>query len=524
MVGPPPKESQATRFEQPRGVVRQELRAIRRRLAIFLFCAITVPAAVFGLSLAAEKKYTATASLLFRDPQFDQRLFGSTSLPSGNLDPDREAATNLKLASLDVVARRTARELAGGLDTAEVAAGVTVGGEGQSNLVSISAVNSDPARAAAIANEYAKQYINFRRAADRAKITDVIQVVRDDLDSLPETEATGPEGELLRSRIQDLRVLSAAQTGNAELVQPAKVPAAPSSPRPFRNAFLGLVIGLIFGALMAIARDRFDRRLRDPSELEEIFGRPVLAVVPRSKVLEDPGPADLPPRLSSAFQMLRINLRYFNASRSIKTLLVTSANVAEGKSTVAWSLARAAGGGETRVLLIEADLRRPSLVQTRRLRQSPGLSGVLSGGAELDDAVEKVVIGGPAPRSFDVLTAGSLPPDPAALIESDAMTALLRTVRDRYDLVILDCPPASIVPDPNALVGHVDGVIVVSGVGRTTRAAAARLNTQLVNLSAPVLGVVINMAPTSVSYDGYGYGYDYEPTNGSRGASATAAR
>jgi polysaccharide biosynthesis transport protein len=506
---PASEPSTSGRPNQPRSLFRDVAAAIRRRLPIFLFCVISVPGAILAISLAQPERYSATAALLFRDPQFDQRLFGSTSLPTGNLDPDREAATNLQLASLRVVARRTARELGGAISAADVAASVSVEGKGQSNLVSIVATDQDPVRAADIADEYAKQYIAFRRKADRAKIAEVTSVVRDDLAALSDADAAGPDGQLLKSRIQDLRVLSAAQTGNAELVQPADVPTEPSSPRPLRNSVLGLLLGAVLGIGFALLLDRIDRRLRDPAELEDIFGRPVLAVVPKSKILAAHGEnGGLPERILSAFQMLRLNLRYFNASRPLNTLLVTSANVGEGKSTVAWGLAHAAAVQRNRVLLVEADLRRPSLARTHRLMPGRGLTDILSGGCEFTDAVQEVTVSLPTPRRFDVVVSGPLPPDPADLIDSDAMRSFLEEAKDRYDLMILDCPPASIVPDPNPLIDQVDGVLVVSGVGKTTRGAAARLQAQLQHQRARVLGVIINMAGGGVTgYEGYGYGY-----------------
>src|SRR3954471_6446585 len=227
------------------------LRTVRRRLAIVLVCVIVLPAAAFVFSKAQQNEYTATASLLFRDPQFDQKLFGSTVFQP-TTDPAREAATNVKLVSLEVVAARTSKALGGHPTPAEVSSAVTVSPAGQSDVANIQAVDHDPAFAAKLVNTFAQQFIAFRRDADRSKIASAEGLVQSQLSGLSPALRAGRQGTVLRQHSDELKILAALQTGNAELVQPAQTPSSASSPQPVRNAAIGLLLGLLVGVGIAI--------------------------------------------------------------------------------------------------------------------------------------------------------------------------------------------------------------------------------------------------------------------------------
>jgi polysaccharide biosynthesis transport protein len=513
--------------------LRTVLVVLRRRLPILLICLIGVPASALAFSLLQEKQYTADASLLFRDPGFDQKLFGSTFLQPSR-DPDREAATNIELLSVEAVAARTARALGGRLTPDEVAQKVDVVGKGQSDVASVRATDADPQFAAQLANTFAHKFIAFRQDADRAKVREARQLVQRQLDALTPTEMSGPLGRSIRERSEQLDVLASLQTGNAELVQEAEVPHSPSSPNTVRNIALGIVLGLMLGVGLAFLLERLDRRVRDPKEFEELFERPLLASIPDSRALAGGGPArhrGLPPQEQEAFRMLRANLRYFSVDRPVRSVLVTSAAPGDGKSTVSWQLALAAAGAGTRVLLMEADLRHPSLASSAdELAASPGLSTVLAGQIEFAEAVQTVTVshdhGGRAPeRTMDVVVAGPLPPNPVDLIESERMRTVLHEAEKRYDLIVMDTPPASVVSDVIPLIHEVSGVIVVTRLGKSTRESLSHLRKQLENLNAPILGLVVNaLKPDSRAY-GYGYGYEPsepQPIPGGNGASYAA--
>jgi capsular exopolysaccharide synthesis family protein len=270
----------------------------------------------------------------------------------------------------------------------------------------------------------------------------------------------------------------------------------------------------------AFLLERMDRRLRDREEVAETFGRPIIGVIPRSRAFSRSGKgSSLPGRDMEAFLLLRANLRYFNVTHKLSSVLVTSAAPGDGKSTISKHLAIATVLAEGRALLIEADMRHPVLRDEFGISPRRGLSNVLAGEVPLALAVESIPLDGHAGQSeaptLDVLFAGPIPPNPTDLIESDRMRRLIAEAESAYDLVVIDTPPTSIVSDAIPLVGTVDGVIVVSRLGRSTRDASRHLRDQLVNLGAPVLGVVVNDARVAGSY--YSYGYDAVPDGAQNG-------
>lgn len=502
--------------------LHRQLRAFRRHWLLIAVTFLAVTGAAYAFAKAQEEQYAASATLLFRDPNLDQTLFGS-QFYSRSLDPAREAATNVKLVSLSAVSRRTAAALrepplaqrAAGelrgrvLTEAQINARLDVAAAGQSDLVTVTFTDPYPRVAALVANVFAQEYINFRREADRSKIAEAVALVKKESAALPVEERNGAEGRSLRQRGDQLEILQSLQTGNAEIVEGARIPTAPASPKPVRNAILGGFVGLLLGLGVAALLARLDRRLREPQDIEEIFSRPVLGLIPafRSRRGRPSGP--LPPIAAEAYRLLRANLRYFNVSQEIRSVLITSAAPGDGKTTCAWNLARVAAESGSHVLLIETDLRRPSIArQFTEVTTGPGLTTLLASDARLEDVVQVVpvqtsVAAEQAARTMDVLVSGPLPPNPTDLIESDKFRHLLSFAESKYDLVVIDTPPASVVSDAIPLTRLVSGVIVVARLGHSTVDGATHLATQLRNLDAPVLGVVVNALKESRA--GYGY-------------------
>lgn len=484
------------------------LRVLRRQAGLVLVCCIATPFVTFLVSASQEKQYTASASLLFRDAGFDQTLFGSETLQRST-DPDREAATNFELVSLDTIAQRAQSRLP---NVGSVEDKVTVSAAGQSDVVSVAATDGNPETAARIANVFSQKYIAFRRQADRAKITEARDLVSGRIGALPLGELNGPQARSLRDRLEQLDILASLQTGNAEIAEAAEAPASPSSPKVARNTVLGAVLGVLLGIGLALLAARLDRRLREAKEMEAIFERPILGAIPASRRLSD-GRAEigaLGAGEEESFRMMRANLRYFNVDQDIKSVLVTSAAPGDGKTTVAMNLAVTAAAA-SRVLLIEADLRHPAVAIGLGLGDAVGLSTVLAGEADIPDVARRISLpanmSADGPGSFDVVLAGPLPPNPSDLLESDRMREVITGAEQRYDLVVIDTPPTSVVSDAIPLVTQVGGVMVVGRLGRTTREGAEHLCSQLRHLDAPVLGVVVNGVGSGSGAYGYAYGY-----------------
>lgn len=479
-----------------------------------MVAAVLVPAAALGFSLSQPKKYRATAQLLFRDAEFDQKLFGGSVLGPSR-DPNREAATNVKLISLEVIAARAAKAVDDlELTTDDIRDKITVAPEGQADVVAVSAVDRVPAIAARLADAVAKEYISFRKEADRSKITEAINLVQARLRELSPRQRVGSQGESVNQRIAQLEILASLQTGNAELVQPALAPAAPSSPRPVRDAVLGLFAGVLLGLGLAMVVHRLDRRLRSAADAEALFGRPLLGGIPESRTLQKGGASlHLDGPEAEAFRVIRTNLRYFAIDQQVHSLLISSSSPGDGKSTTARFLAATAAASGSRVVLVEADLRRPTLRQLFPYLHERGLTNVLAGDP-LSGVVQRIPVSrnrgsddGPA---IDVIAAGPVPPNPTDLLESERMKDVLKELEARYDLVVVDTSPITVVPDAVPLLGIVSGVAVVVREGRTTKGAARALRKLLDNLATTPLGVISNGRSATADGAYYGY-YGYVP-------------
>lgn len=517
--------------ERPNLSLEQALAILRRRGSWIVLSVVLVAGAAYFFSHHQTKKYTATAALVFNSNQLGQQIAGFQGTGGGESQQTQQN-TNIRLLQLGDVAAKTAHRLHG-LSAADVRRALGISSPAESNIVNVSAVATTPQLAAGIANTYAKEFVAEQQNRDHAYYAAALALTERKLASLSSKEKAGPVGESLQVRAQSLGVLAALRNGNVRLAQSAPVPGSPSSPNVSRNTALGAVIGLLLGLGIALLIERLDRRIREPEDLKAIYAVPLLGVVPESAVLARAGKSrrwplrrkkpreGLPAREEEAFQLIRAHLRYFNVDRELRTLLVVSAGAGEGKTTVARHLASAAARMGSVVLLLEADLREPALAGQLALRPGPGLADVLIGDLSLWSAtqlvdVDSAPIDGSAGRSLDVLTAGvPLPPNPAKLIESQAMEGVLEEARSTYDLVVIDTPPLAAVSDAFPLLRKVDGTIIVGRGGRNRRDVALRLRETLLGARAPVLGVVANAFRTGrlSTYDPYARGYPAaEPT------------
>jgi capsular exopolysaccharide synthesis family protein len=488
------------------------LAVLRRRAGLIAICFIVIAAAAFGYSELQQKQYSASASLLFRNPGFAEDLFG-TSQTSGSTDPTREAATNEKLVGLKIVADKASKYLPE-LSAEEVSAMVSISSEGEADVVSVTATSPEPAQAQHVANTLAKQFIVFRSQTDRAKLIEAKRLAEEEFNRLSLEQQKGARGQALSRGAEKLGILASLQTGNAELVQPAELPTSTSSPKPLRNTILGAIVGLLVGIGLAFFFERLNRTLRDPEEAQEAFDLPVLATVPESKAIlasnKQGAVAHLPFMENESFRMLRASLQYFNVDREIRTVLITSYGAGVGKSTIAWNLARVASSS-SKVILVETDLRNSSIGQQHGLAMGPGLTQVLTHQVDLDAAIQARGVsgqsngaGGSMP-SLDVIVAGGHPPNPAELIESAALQELIGQLKERYEFIVIDTAPVGVVADAFPLMREVDGVIAVARMSHTTRDHAAHLSEQLRRMDAPLLGFVAN--GVKVKRGRYGYGY-----------------
>lgn len=500
------------------GDFERVLKVLRRRAALIAFCTLLTAAAAFGFSKQMPKEYTATASLVFDNNQISEILLGEAGGPE---DTPAQQSTRVRLLELGPAAARTAKKLGRRVDVAEVKSAVSISPQGESNVIDISAATGSPRLSARIANIYARQFIAAQSRSSRRRAAQARNLIEEQYSALSEKEQAEPQGLALLNQIRSLAVASRLSSSEARLAEAASAPTSPSSPEVTRNTVLGGLLGLLLGLGLAFMFERINRQLRDPEEVREAFGLPVLGTVPESKAImasnEGAAAAELPFVENEAFRMLRASLRYFNVDEKLRTVLVTSYIAGAGKTTVAWNLARV-GATSSRAIVVETDLRQPTIARQHGLEPGPGLAEVLTRQVGLDAAIQfKRVASSAGPNGAEeptlhAITAGALPPNPAELLESRAMEELLAQLEERYELVVIDTAPIGVVSDCFPLLRRVDGVLAVARMGKSTRDAAGWMREQLDRLDAPTLGVVANgLSLNRRGKHRYGYGYYGKP-------------
>lgn len=295
-------------------------------------------------------------------------------------------------------------------------------------------------------------------------------------------------------------------TSKASVVDPGTLPGSPISPNPMRNLALGAVLGLLIGVGVAVLRDTFDNSIKTVRQLEQLVEAPILGVISYdSQAVDTPLISELDtyaPR-AEAFRVLRTNLQFIDPDIERKVFVITSSLPGEGKTTTAVNLALALAEGGENVALIEGDLRRPKVSEYLRLEGSVGLTTVLIGKLPLEEAIQTT-----AREGLAVLTSGSTPPNPAELLKSTSMTALIAALRGRFDIVLIDAPPLLPVTDGALLAAQADGALLVVRHGKTTSDQVSLAVDRLEAVGATPVGVIFNMTPAKGG-DGYGYGYGY---------------
>jgi capsular exopolysaccharide synthesis family protein len=311
----------------------------------------------------------------------------------------------------------------------------------------------------------------------------------------------------LLQRYRELNASSGITASNIAIVDEAQVPASPSSPNMQRNVLIALVLGLALAGALVFLRDQLDDRLRIPEDVETKIGLPLLGVIPRTDETETiVDLADPKSVLAESYSALRTALLYSTREGLPRVLLVTSAQASEGKTTTSYAVARGFARVGKRVLLIDADLRRPSLHKLLGLDNAMGLSAVLVGQSAVHDAIVASDLDG-----LHVLTSGPLPPSPAELLSSPRMAGLLDQLEHSYDLLVIDSAPILGLADSTELAAFADGVMVVI---EADRGRGGQLKTALRRLrgSNPViLGAVLtkfDSGRAGNSYYSY-YGYEY---------------
>lgn len=286
-------------------------------------------------------------------------------------------------------------------------------------------------------------------------------------------------------------------------VEAAELPSSPVEPQIARNSLLGVLVGGLLGLGYAVIRRSLDRRVRTPEDIAALVDLPVVGLVPTSRALGDRSfGTRKDSSVAETFRKLRTNLIYMDVDAPPRVIVVTSPRPGDGKSTTAGALAITLAGSGQHVVLVDADLRRPSVTARMGLEPGAGLTSVLSGQASIDEVLQEV----PGTPSLRVLGPGDLPPNPSELLGSNAMRRLLETLAER-GTVILDTPPLLPVTDAAVLAGLADGAFLVIRSRKTLDTELLGALNALQSVNARALGLIMNMTGSRRRKDRYYYAY-----------------
>jgi Mrp family chromosome partitioning ATPase/capsular polysaccharide biosynthesis protein len=519
--------------------LRSYFRPIWRRKWIILAIVVVATGATYFISSRQHNSYAASTKVYVEvaNPTVNVATgsgsSGSIGLEGVPLTPTTIADV-AQLITAQGVTNVVARRL--GISASSAEQSVTATPDATSDFVTVAATSGSQQLAARLANSYVSAFLQQRAQGVAAQAVGDERAARAALSVLPvnsnNTNDVSQRQDLLQA-IQTYRQIALNPSPGARQVDPAAVPNLPSSPKPTRDAIFGGVVGLVLAVIIAFCLDLLDRRLVSVATVESMFGSPVLAVLPH---VGDPTPLldgrpIVPPQFLEALRSLTVMVRLEGNAGAPHALMVTSTLPREGKSTVTRDLALVYAEAGQRVLVIDGDLRRPSMEALFRIEAEHGLAHVVRGEASLADAVV-TAIGAPKAEastnghgkassngsrglvlsgSVDVLSHGETSENPLALLSSEHMMALIADASETYDIVVMDTPPVLAVADTVPLMEVFDKVLLVARLGQTTRHAAHRFRELVDRLSdVNFVGVIANDRREQLD-DGYGsyYGYGY---------------
>ncbi|WP_448073289.1 polysaccharide biosynthesis tyrosine autokinase [Georgenia yuyongxinii] len=448
----PPHRTDRTKQKRAFMELHQYLGVFRKRWMTIVAVASTALAVTVGITMLMPPQYTASTRMFF-SVQGGESI---TDLAQGSTFTSNQLSSYAEVATTPLVLDPVIGDLDLPLNSATLAESVSITVPDATAILEIAVTEEDPILAATVANAIAAEL-----ATTAADLT-------------PER----PDG---------------SDAVRATVVSPAAEPDAPSSPVLSRNLVIGGLLGLLLGAGMAFLREILDTRVRTGADVAELSDVAVIASVPyedspaqhRVFLSEDPFGAR-----AEAVRRLRTNLQFVSLSDRPRSIVVTSPTAGEGKSTTAVNLAVALADAGSRVILVDGDLRRPSVAAYMGLEGSVGLTTVLIGRAEVDDVVQPW-----GDSTLDVLSSGQVPPNPSELLGSSAMRNLLEHLTDTYDYVVLDSPPLLPVTDAAVLSTLAGGTIMVIGSGTTHKAQVRESLTSLASIGTRPVGLVLNKAP-----------------------------
>ncbi len=500
--------------------LRDYFAVLRRRSLVVVILASLGLGLALGYSKLQTPLYTATAHVLINAPP------GGTSQ---NLSNVISVDTEAQVARSAPIAIAAAPEIGTELIPTQLLKHVSVSSTPNTFVLDISYWDPNPTVAALGANAFAKAYLDNRKKQADELISEQESSIEAQIGELQreqrvengKLEAASP-GSIAYRNAQDalgqisirLAVLASSLAelpqfvNPGQIILPAAVPKAPTSPRVPLNAAVGLFLGLFAGVVTAFLLDRMDDRIHRSSDLELYLDAPVLAFVPhvrgRDRERVSQLIVHLDPRspVAEAYRTIRAGVLSMAHKRDLKVLGITSPTQGEGKSMTSANIAAALGQTDKRVLVISADMRKPRIHEFFGAANDVGLSNVLEGELPFSEAVER------ADGGIWVLAGGTFPTRPAELLQSPAMAELLAAARKQFDFVIVDCPPVLGLADCLAVLPLVDAVLFVVQADKTHGGAILEVGDRLERVGVAVDAVVMNDVRVSRGGPGHrSYGY-----------------
>jgi polysaccharide biosynthesis transport protein len=446
--------------------LRQYFDILRRRWLSIVVTALLILALASLTTLAMPKMYTATTRIFFA-------VAGESvsDLAQGSTFAERQMSSYAQVATSPMVLEPVIQRLGLGQTAIELADSVKATVPVDTVILEIAATDRDPYKAAEIAN------------------------------------AVGAELSAVAGRLSPERQ-DGAKAVQATTVTAAQAPSEPSSPRKLINLGVGLMLGLFCGIGVAVLRNVLDTKIRDEADVRELTDCPILgavaydAGVPRHPVILRDEPLAPP---SEAVRRLRTNLQFIDVANRPKSIVISSSVPGEGKSTIALNLAVSLADTGARVILIDADLRRPSIANYIGIEGGVGLTTVLIGRADIEDVIQPF-----GNSTLDLLPAGQIPPNPSELLGSPAMATVLARLEATYDMVLLDSAPLLPVTDAAVLSNLASGTLLIVGADRIHRSQLQQSLQSLETAGAHIYGIVMNKVDR-VKAGAYSYQDHYAP-------------
>jgi capsular exopolysaccharide synthesis family protein len=454
--------------EEEQGGLKRYAETLRERFWTIVLSVIVCTAIAILYVLTAAKTYESTANMLITPVSGNDPVLAGLGLLRESSDPTRDVQTASQLIANIDVARRAAEDLGSGESPGALLSAIVAEPVANSNIVAVIATEGSPAEAQEVANAFAKAAVEERTAELHAQIASRLPR----LEAIDRSDAEGAEtgGVSVGGQIAELKSLGSGPDPTMRIQTKATLPGAQASPDKALSVAAGVIVGLIIGLAAAFSLQVLDPRLRRESQLRRLYRLPVLARIPRSKGTgRGPlAPGRTSPLVDEAYRTLRATLTggRLDASEEGRVILVTSSSSGEGKTSTALGLASSLALVGKRVLLIEADLRRPALGRFLGISPEEGVVSVLTGQATLREAVVNTEDYGP---SIAILPAEEEAEGDwvTELFATPAAEDLLTEARASADYVVIDSPPVSEVIDGLPLAAEADDVLLVVKLGRS---------------------------------------------------------